>query len=83
MTAVWITDGSLPVFSDTRRLRTRHPVMFGLRTRYEGFVDPEAPHVGAFLFRSTCGVSSVRLVWSRLWSSQAESWLDLLPAKTR
>jgi len=37
---VWITDGSLPVFSDTTRLRTSHPVPPGLSTRYEGFVDP-------------------------------------------
>lgn len=37
---VWITDGSLPVFSDTHRLVCSHPALFGLRTRYEGFVDP-------------------------------------------
>jgi len=37
---VWITDGSLPVFSDTTRLLTSHPVPPGLSTRYEGFVDP-------------------------------------------
>jgi hypothetical protein len=37
---VWITDGSLPVFSDTTRLQTAHPVLAGLRTRYEGFIDP-------------------------------------------
>ena len=44
MTAsVWITDGSWPVFSDTQRLRAKHPALFGLRTRYEGFVDPEVP----------------------------------------
>ena len=36
----WITDGSLPVFSDTTRLHTSHPVLAGVRTRYEGFVDP-------------------------------------------
>src|SRR5436190_11382724 len=28
----------------------------------------KAPHVGAFLFRSTCRDCSVRWVWSRLWS---------------
>src|SRR5438874_8052295 len=37
---VWITDGSLPVFSDTTRLQTSHPVLAGLQTRYEGFIDP-------------------------------------------
>src|SRR3954466_3830803 len=37
---VWITDGSLPVFSDTTQLRTSHPVLAGLRTPYEGFIDP-------------------------------------------
>jgi hypothetical protein len=37
---VWITDGSLPVFSDTRRLEARHPALPGIKTRYEGFVDP-------------------------------------------
>src|SRR5579864_8467511 len=36
---VWITDGSLPVFSDTVQLATDHPALAGLRTRYEGFVD--------------------------------------------
>jgi hypothetical protein len=40
---IWITDGSLPVFSDTTRLRTSHPVLAGLSTRYEGFVDPAVP----------------------------------------
>jgi hypothetical protein len=37
---VWITDGSLPVFADTHRLAAKHPALFGLKTRYEGFVDP-------------------------------------------
>jgi hypothetical protein len=37
---VWITDGSLPVFSDTHRLAAKHPALFGLKTRYEGFFDP-------------------------------------------
>ena len=40
---VWITDGSWPVFSDTTRLRAKHPALFSLRTRYEGFVDPAVP----------------------------------------
>jgi hypothetical protein len=31
----------------------------------------KAPHVGAFAFRTTCGLSSVRWVWSRLWSFDA------------
>jgi hypothetical protein len=37
---VWITDGSLPVFSDTRVLEARHPALPGIKTRYEGIVDP-------------------------------------------
>ena len=37
---IWITDGSVPVFSDTQRLEAKHAVIFGLRPRYEGFVDP-------------------------------------------
>src|SRR5437870_8645423 len=28
----------------------------------------KAPHVGAFSFRTTCSLSCVRWVWSRLWS---------------
>lgn len=48
MTArVWITDGSWPVFSDTTRLGAKHPALFGLRTRYEGFVDPAVPRGSA------------------------------------
>ena len=48
MTArVWITDGSWPVFSDTTRLRAKHPALFFLRTRYEGFVDPAVPRGAA------------------------------------
>ena len=44
---VWITDGSWPVFSDTTRLRAKHPALFSLRTRYEGFVDPAVPRGAA------------------------------------
>ena len=44
---VWITDGSWPVFSDTQRLRAKHPALFFLRTRYEGFVDPAVPRGSA------------------------------------
>jgi hypothetical protein len=40
MPRVWITDGSLPVFSDTERLETSHRGFLGLPVRYEGFVDP-------------------------------------------
>lgn len=36
----WITDGSLPVFSDTTQLETAHPALAGITTCYEGFVDP-------------------------------------------
>jgi len=38
---IWITDGSVPVFSDTVRLDASHPGMFRLPVRYEGFVDPD------------------------------------------
>ena len=41
MPRVWITDGSLPVFSDTERLETSHRGFLGLPVRYEGFVDPD------------------------------------------
>jgi hypothetical protein len=44
---VWITDGSVPVFSDTRRLRASHRGLFGLPVRYEGFVDPAVPRGSA------------------------------------
>ena len=37
---IWITDGSLPVFSDTVGLNASHRGLFGIPTRYEGFVDP-------------------------------------------
>ena len=43
MARIWITDGSVPVFSDTERLRTSHRGLLGLPIRYEGFVDPEVP----------------------------------------
>jgi hypothetical protein len=43
---IWITDGSVPVFSDTVRINASHRGSFGLPTRYEGFVDP-AVEVGA------------------------------------
>jgi hypothetical protein len=33
----------------------------------------KAPHVGAFVFRSTCRVGSVRWVWSRLWSFRVQN----------
>jgi hypothetical protein len=37
---IWITDGSLPAFSDTIRLNASHKALFGIPARYEGFVDP-------------------------------------------
>ena len=33
----------------------------------------KTPHVGVFAFRSTCRVTSVRWVWSRLWSSEVQN----------
>jgi hypothetical protein len=33
----------------------------------------KAPHVGAFVFSLTCGVGSVRWVWSRLWSFRVQN----------
>ena len=41
MASIWITDGSVPVFSDTVRLEATHRGMLGLPVRYEGFVDPD------------------------------------------
>jgi hypothetical protein len=32
----------------------------------------KAPHVGAFLFGSTCVRANVRWVWSLIWSFQSE-----------
>ena len=32
----------------------------------------KAPHVGAFLFRSTCSRANMRWVWSRLWTPCAD-----------
>jgi hypothetical protein len=37
---VWITDGSLPRFSDTTKLIATHPAAFGLVAAYEGAIDP-------------------------------------------
>jgi hypothetical protein len=48
---VWITDGSLPKFGDTRRLQATHPAAFGLVAAYEGAVDPEVP-VGSAEYRA-------------------------------
>jgi hypothetical protein len=48
---VWITDGSLPKFGDTTRLRATHPAAFGLVAAYEGAVDPEVP-VGSAEYRA-------------------------------
>jgi hypothetical protein len=39
----WITDGSLPRFSDTTKLAATHGVVFGFVAAYEGAVDPEVP----------------------------------------
>jgi len=33
----------------------------------------KTPHVGVFAFRPTCRISSVRWVWSRLWSFRVEN----------
>jgi hypothetical protein len=41
MARAWISDGSVPVFEDTVKLRTSHKGMLGLPIRYEGFVDDE------------------------------------------
>jgi hypothetical protein len=43
MARVWITDGSVPVFSDTVKLDVSHRGVLGLPIRYEGFVDPDVP----------------------------------------
>ena len=52
---VWITDGSLPVFSDTTRLQTAHPVLAGLHTRYEGFIDPAVARGSLQVARADAG----------------------------
>ena len=41
MARAWISDGSVPVFEDTVKLRSSHKGMLGLPIRYEGFVDDE------------------------------------------
>ena len=33
----------------------------------------KAEHVGTFAFSATCGLDSVRWVWSRLWSFRVEN----------
>jgi hypothetical protein len=49
----------------------RHPNLHGKEgvngsSPLEG--SAKAPHVGAFVFRSTCSSSTVWWIWSRLWS---------------
>src|SRR5712691_2638398 len=52
---VWITDGSLPVYSDTTHLRTAHPVLAGLRTPYEGFIDSAVARGSVEVARENAG----------------------------
>lgn len=63
MPKVWITDGSVPVFSDTRRLSASHKGLFGLPVRYEGFVDPDVPRGTAEISGSTEDVLFVEAEW--------------------
>ena len=63
MARVWITDGSVPVFSDTRRLRAAHKGLLGLPVRYEGFVDPEVPRGSAEITGTAEDVLFVEAEW--------------------
>ena len=73
MARVWITDGSVPVFSDTERLRTSHRGLLGLPIRYEGFVDPEVPAGSAELTGEADDVLCAEAEWCVL--------LDGVPAE--
>jgi hypothetical protein len=63
MARVWITDGSVPVFSDTRRLRASHKGLLGLPVRYEGFVDPDVPRGSVEISGSAEDVLFVEAEW--------------------
>ena len=63
MARVWITDGSVPVFSDTRRLRASHKGLLGLPVRYEGFVDPDVPRGSANVTGGDRDVLFVEAEW--------------------
>lgn len=63
MPHVWITDGSAPVFSDTRRLKASHRGILGLPVRYEGFVDPDVPTGSAALTGEPDDVLFVEAEW--------------------
>ena len=63
MAKVWITDGSVPVFSDTRRLKASHKGLLGLPVRYEGFVDPDVPRGSAAIDGSAGDVLFVEAEW--------------------
>jgi hypothetical protein len=79
---VWITDGSLPVFSDTHRLEAKHPALFGLKTRYEGFVDPVVAQ-GSVELGGERGddVLCLEAEWCVLLAG-APDWVDLSTAVT-
>ena len=64
MARVWITDGSVPVFSDTERLKASHKGMLGLPVRYEGFVDPNVPRGSATVRGSAEDVLYVEAEWA-------------------
>lgn len=63
MARVWITDGSVPVFSDTQRLRASHKGLLGLPVRYEGFVDPDVPRGSAEISGPADDVLFVEAEW--------------------
>ena len=63
MARVWITDGSVPVFSDTERLKASHKGMLGLPVRYEGFVDPDVPRGSATVHGGAEDVLYVEAEW--------------------
>jgi hypothetical protein len=63
MARVWITDGSVPGFSDTERLKASHKGMLGLPVRYEGFVDPDVPRGSATVRGGAEDVLYVEAEW--------------------
>jgi len=73
MARVWITDGSVPVYSDTEKLAASHRAFLGLPAKYEGFVDPEVPR-GSAAIRAE--LADDALFAEAEWCIEAESGLD-------
>jgi hypothetical protein len=65
------TQAVLPLDDDTQTVAAEQPAELFDRHRLDVVLcegSAKAPHVGAFVFTSTCRFSRVRWVWSRLWS---------------